>query len=151
MDDRALSSAMTHVLTVAIVTVLVSGLLVAAGTMLADQREYAAEEQLETIGHRLSLELATAERLAARGTGGTATLRADHVDRVTGRPYDVRLTGDAAACGGVEPCLVLQSSDPDARVAVPVRVDASVTESTVPGGRIEIVHDGDAVRLEGSA
>jgi hypothetical protein len=150
VDDRALSSPMTHVLTIAIVTVLVSGLLVAAGSTLADQREHAAEEQLETIGHRLSLELATAERLAARGTGGTATLRADHVDRVTGRFYTVRLTDDPDACGGVEPCLVLQSSDPDARVAVPVRVDAAVTESTVPGGRVVVVHDGDAVRLEGA-
>jgi hypothetical protein len=151
VDDRALSSTITHVLTVAIVTVLVSGLLVSAGTLLADQRERAAEEQLETIGNRLSLELSTAERLAERGTAASVTVRVDHVDRVTGRPYDVRLTDDPSVCPTGSACLVLQSSDPDARSVVPVSVDASVTNSTVPGGSIDLVYDGGTVRLEGDA
>lgn len=44
-DDRAVSSAVTHALALGITAILMSGLLIAAGTMLDDQRENSADRK----------------------------------------------------------------------------------------------------------
>ena len=88
-QDRAVSIAVTHVLTIAITTVLISGLLIAAGSMLEGQQDRSAEQSLETVGERIAGEIAGAEQAA--GDDGTVTITADHPSRVASERYTVTL------------------------------------------------------------
>lgn len=155
---RAASVTVSHVLTIAITTVLVSTLLVGSADLLADQRERAVREELNAVGQRVSLELSRTGTLAATGTDGSASLSVAHPPSVVDAGYTIRLTDDPEQCSAAPPpCLVLSTTDPAVTVTVPVRVGGpdgpalSATDSEVTGGRFRIVVGGGSVTLEGSA
>lgn len=153
-DDRGVSIAVTHVLTIGITTVLISGLLIAGGTMLDAEKERGAGDALETIGERLGSEIAAFDR--ANGTDGDA-LRVEHPRRVSGSTYSVELTGicDEAPLidDGVGACLRLWTHDLNVEVYVPLPDAVGVDDgSSTGGGPIEIVRDGDGnIRLGGDS
>jgi hypothetical protein len=136
---------MTHVLTVGITAILISGLLIGVSGMVDDQRERAIRTTLETVGERLSTELAYVDEMATGATN--VSLGTEHPRTVAGRTYTVALTGDPGRCGGTSPCLRLETESPGVRVVVPVSVDAPISESTVPGGNLRLVYDG-SLRIE---
>jgi hypothetical protein len=145
MDDRGLSTAVTSVLTLAILTVLVVGLIISTTGFVEGQRERAARSELTIIGERTANELVGVDRIA--NGSGTVRLETDHTDMVVGEPYTVTLTDDDGRCGVSMPCLVMQSDALPEGVVVPVRVDAPVRESTAPGGEVSIVYDGSELAL----
>jgi len=153
--DRGVSIAVTHVLTIGITTILISGLLIAAGGLLEAQQDRSAEQSLETIGERLSGELSSVERLAADDNESTVELTVSHPSQVASERYTVTLYDncddaptDAPLIAGGETCLQLES-DSGTTVFVPVTVDVADGTST-SGGSILIVYDGenDEVTLE---
>lgn len=151
-DDRGVSIAITHVLTIAITAILISGLLFSAGTMLDTEREQRAQASLETIGERLSSELASVDRLAVTGTSN-ASLRVEHPREVSGSLYTVALEqGDDCSSpllNATETCLTLTASEETAEVQVPVRTNASLdTDSSALGGPMTIRYDGTTISLE---
>jgi len=148
-DRRGASIALTHVLTMGITAILVSGLLVGMSGMVDDQRERAIRNSLETIGERLATETSYLEEMSPRSSG--VTLRVEHPRSVAGRTYAVGLLTDSARCNGAPPCLRLHTDSPAVTVVVPVPLNVPVTDATVPGGDLRIVYDGRISLEEGDS
>jgi hypothetical protein len=146
IDDRAISTALSQTLIVAITTVLVVGLLSATVGFVDDQRRQAARDELTVIGERMAEELVSVDALADGNS--TVVLKTDHARRVAGDYYDVTLTDDDDRCGTANPCLVVESDQVRRDPVVPIDLDTPVTESSAPGGRVQFVADGSTIRLE---
>ncbi|WP_312910396.1 DUF7266 family protein [Natronosalvus caseinilyticus] len=149
-NDRGVSIAITHVLTLGITTVLVAGLLISAGTLLESQTDRSAQQSLETIGERLSGEISAVDRMAAGN--GTTNLTVDHPSMVASNRYTVTLLdnetcADQPLLTNATNCMRLSAQSADIDVYVPVTAPVN-DGSSVSGGTIRIVHDGDKVTLE---
>jgi len=152
-DDRGVSTALTHVLTIGITTVLISGLFIGTTTMLEGQKDRAAYQEMGTIGDRLAAEL-TAVDQAAKGTPtGNATVLVEHPSTVAGSSYRIQLANDSSACDTWDPntCLILSASQTSEDVEVPLRTSMPIEESSVTGGDIRITYNetvDDKITLE---
>ncbi len=145
-----MSIAVTHVLTIGITTILIALLLMGASTVLDTETDRSAERSLETIGERLAGEVANVDAIADDDSEHV-NLTADHPRTVAGSGYTVELL-DSDACdgpllSGETDCLRLTSSGTDVEEYVPVKVDASIDESSASGGVIEIEYDGDDLSI----
>ncbi|WP_276253767.1 DUF7266 family protein [Halomontanus rarus] len=149
-DDRAVSVAITHVLTIGITAILISGLMIGAGSMLDSEKERGAKTSLETTGERLAGEIASVDR-SATGSG-TVTLRVDHPRRVSGSSYSIEFDEDddcEPLLDETDLCLTLTAQSEDADVQVPVVNETAIdTDASVPGGPITVTYDGDKITLE---
>ncbi|AGB15907.1 hypothetical protein Halru_1293 [Halovivax ruber XH-70] len=139
-DDRGVSIAVTHVLTVGITAILISGLLIAGSTLLETEQERSTESTLETIGERLAGEIAAVDQT----TDGTdsITVTTSHQRSVGGSGYTVSLTDK---CGqypliDTSPCLVLEASATEP-VAIPLALEDDIDTTTVDGGEIHVTRD----------
>ena len=148
--DRGVSIAITHVLTIAITTVLISGLLISAGALLEGERDRSADRSLETIGERLAGELSKVDSMATDDSAN-ASMTVRHPARAASERYTVTLRED---CGPDAPlledgtsCLHLSTQSGSVDVYVPVTVDVN-GESEVNGGAIKIVHEDGEITLE---
>lgn len=96
-DDRAVSIAVTHALTLAITTVLVSGLLVGAGTLLDGQERRVAESQFDEIGSDLTAQINTVDRLNETGDDVEVSVQPEYPEHVAGQRWNLELVdGDAS-------------------------------------------------------
>jgi len=145
-DRRGVSITVSHVLTIAITAVLISGLIVTAAGALSGQRERAARSQLDTVGQRLAFEVEQVDSLASRGNGSDVQLEPDHTNWIVNSRYEVRLT-DGSVCEA-DTCLVVTAAELEARTVVGVDLSLPIEESTAPGGDVRIVYDG-TLGLEG--
>ena len=151
-DERAVSIAVTHVLTIAVTTLIIGGLMMGASFLMDIQTERSAEESRETIGERLSSQVSSVDRAAAGSED--VKIWADHPRTVAGSGYTVRLTNscdDQPLLEDVDQCLILTHGGSDVEVGVPVKVNQSVS-GEASGGTIEITGDGSEIEIEsGSA
>lgn len=146
-DDRAVSIAVTHVLALGITAVLVSGLLLGAGTMLDSERERSTDDSLETIGERLAGEVASVDRAYENDTDNVSVVASHPRSAGTGS-YTVTLyeNVDGEDCGDLiqNQCLVLSSQTEDVEVAIPVKTETELAdEMSTSGGTIVIGVDPD--------
>lgn len=150
--DRGVSIAITHVLTLGITAILISGLLISSATLLDAQQDRSAEQSLETIGERLAGELSSVERLGADGESDTTVrLTVEHPSMVASQRYTVSLhdsCGEAPLITEDTGCLQLATNDGDVDVYVPLTADEIGGESEVSGGTITIIYDEDGLSLE---
>ncbi len=159
-DDRAVSTAVTHVLAIGITTILISGLLVASASLLTGEQDSAGRTQLQEIGNRVAEQVYAASATVDE-TGSTpqsVTVQVDQPSRVSGYSYSVSLeNGSSSACddpvnappSDPDYCLVLEpAAGLDVRTqVVPVDVEGSPSDYAdvrlreVSGGefRIEVV------------
>lgn len=149
--DRGLSVTITHVVTLAITTILVGLLLMGASTMVETETERAIETSLETTGERIAAEIGNVDRIASEGDEVRVT--ADHPRTVSNARYTVELLSsstceDEPMISDASSCLRLVTDDEDVAVYVPVAT-AVDNESSVAGGSFEIVYQDDEIRLEG--
>lgn len=135
MIDRATSTTLSYVLTLAIAAVLVTGLLLAGGTFVEDRREQVIRQELRVVGEHVATNVEQVDRFA-RASDDLAEARIEQTfpDRVTGSSYSVKLVD-----GGGEPKLLLNASRPRVSVAVNVTVRTAVAgETAASGGRIGV-------------
>ena len=132
-----------YVMTLAVSTLLLSGLFVAGGSFVEGERERAAQGELTVVGERIAADLGTVDRLAAN-TASRDNLTVDRSltlpDRVSGTGYRIRVTaGDTAGT------IALESEQTDATVEVPFRTSdgVAVENTTVDGGNLRIRWDPD--------
>ncbi|MFC6955134.1 DUF7266 family protein [Halorubellus litoreus] len=152
-DDRAVSIAVTHVLTIGITTILITGLLVGGSGLLRDEKERATKTELRTIGNRMASEISSAYYSAEDAGGGTMAVRVSHPEYVAGDNYNVELREGDANCdapGDLAPtpsdvqCLVLSTpGGVESEVVVPIdpQIDLQGSPQTVNGGSFYIVID----------
>ncbi|PSQ04092.1 hypothetical protein BRC97_11840 [Halobacteriales archaeon QS_6_71_20] len=118
---------MSYVLTLGITALLISGLLIAAGGTVEQQREETTREALEVVGQQLTSRLMAADRLVA-ANATDVVVRGSFPDSVAGSTYSV------AVRSGSPPTVVLNATRTD--------VDASLSGGDIvvvyAGGRLEV-------------
>ncbi|WP_323676721.1 hypothetical protein [Halorubellus sp. PRR65] len=150
-DNRGVSIAVTHVLTIGITTILITGLLVGGSGLLRDEKQRATQTELRTIGNRMAAEISSAYYSAEDAGGGTMTVRVSHPEYVAGDNYNVKLREGDTNCdapGDLAPpsldpqCLVLSTPGGDeSEVVVPIdpAIELTTPLPTVNGGSFYIV------------
>ncbi|ELZ85769.1 PKD domain containing protein [Haloferax elongans ATCC BAA-1513] len=134
-DDRAVSTTVTHVLAIAIVTVLLSGLVVSASGALQEEQERATRQELNTVGNRIAAGIASLDSVSE--TGGTVSLELRLSRKIGGESYTVSLQ-DGSACSeealGADSCLSLRTASGEETILVPVMNQTPVSiEERAPG------------------
>lgn len=137
--SRAVSTNVGYVLTLAVSSLVITGLLVGAGGFIDNQRQQTVRGELETVGQQLATDMGTAGELARTdGSVTTIELRRTLPSRITGLQYAIAIDDDA---------IELSTTDPDVTVRVPLSLSVDVAASTVDGGDLRIVYedaDGDS-------
>jgi hypothetical protein len=146
-DDRAVSTTLSQVFVVGITAVLVSGLVVAAGGAVEEQRDRTARQELKTIGERVATNVQQVDRLATR-PNTTVSMQTSHPRSVVGGRYDIALRTDGDCPTGVSACVRLYAPGPGVEAVVPVSNVTAVESSEVAGGSLTVRYDGTAVSLE---
>lgn len=146
MTERAVSTVAGYVTILAVMTLLTTGLLVAGGDFVGDQREVTVREELKVVGERLSGDITAVERLGTAGTDGTGHVRLHRSfpADAAGSSYTVSFLD-----GGSGPRLVIATNRPEVTVTVRVALTEDsaahagtvVEENTVQGGDIVVVYD----------
>ncbi|TKX75574.1 hypothetical protein EXE46_03770 [Halorubrum sp. GN11_10-6_MGM] len=141
--DRAVSVTVGYVMTLAVSTLLLSGLFVAGGSFVETQRERAAQGELTVVGERIAADVETVDRLVASAESRerlTVNRSLTLPDRAAGTAYRIRVSAN-----GTEGALALESDRTDATVEVPFRTstDVAVRNATVDGGSLRLWWDPD--------
>lgn len=135
-SERATSAALGYVLTLSITTVLVSGLLLTAGSVVDTQRQQATTGELTVHGEHLAADLMTVDRLSRVGNAPHIELDRKLPTTVAGATYRIAVDDE----------LVLWSDHAGAQVAVSFTTERDVAieggESLV-GGSVVIGFDGE--------
>jgi hypothetical protein len=159
-DTRGAASQVVQVLTAGITALLISGLVLGAGTYLEGQQERATQEELNVVGERMASELSKVSAAADPGKN-EITLNVNHVDDIAGEQYLVELTTEddpdnvcerrpGPVADAPESCLRLWVPTTDVEVVVGLGIDkGKVKRSTIVGGSVEIVYDGSRVTIKG--
>lgn len=149
MTDRGVSAVVNYVLVLGIVTLLGTGLFVAATDFVQGQQSVAIRSEFTEVGNDLATELSDTERLARSADGdGQVVVTADLPEQAAGSQYRITIRPNEDDEGGE---LVLESTDPSVSVTVPFRTRTPVTAGTVDGGPVEIraqVTDGNVTSIE---
>lgn len=142
---RGVSTTMGYVLSIAVITLLLTGVLFATTDFVDDQREQTVRNELRVLGQQVAADVAAADRLVGASDGGTVvTIERDLPQRVTGSSYSIEVD----PVGGPPTTIVLSSSHPDVTVDVTVWAETTVSASTVTGGGIEVVYTGSALEVQ---
>lgn len=136
MDERAVSTTIGYALTLGVASLLITGLLIAGGGFLQNQREDTTETELEVIGEQISADISAADRLSATGANSVNITR-NLPDAVTGSAYTVELHNKSGSPRRTY--LELTSADPELTVRVDVATnEAGLRNATIDGGAIEV-------------
>jgi hypothetical protein len=148
-DNRAVSIAITHALTLGITAVLITGLLIGAGGLLEDQENEAARGSLQEIGSDTVSHINSLDNLNATGEQVNVSVRPDYPDRIVGEEYSINITNDASNHPfETEYALVIRSDALSAPVWYPLETTVGLDEqSEVEGGQFEICHESGEIRM----
>lgn len=141
-EDRAVSTTVGYVTSLGVMAILITGLLVAGGDFVGDQRETTVRTEMQIVGQQVAADLAAADRLADEGSATTLDLSRSYPDRMTGATYTIRVEDIAPGDpNDSRQRLVVESDDPEVVVEVtfdtqtPVVVDGG---GTIRGGDVRI-------------
>jgi hypothetical protein len=143
MNDRAVSTTLGYALTLSITTILISGLLIAAGGYVQDQRERTIRTEMEVIGQQLAADVQAADRFVQAGDSDF-TVRRDLPDKVAGSSYTVTIVVDNPQ----ETYVRLKSTDPTVIVEVDMALQTNIGESSFTGGSFAVTYDTGTGQLE---
>ena len=138
-DERAVSTTLGYVLALAISSILVSGLLIAGGSFVNDERQRVTTDELEVLGGQLAEGYHDADRLASTSGATNASVRVTLPGRAAGSGYVVTVVERTSPSD--EPYrydLVFESNAADASATVTIRTDHEVTETSVSGGHVVV-------------
>ena len=133
--SRGVSTTLGYVLNLGVAAILVTTLMLSAGTLVEDQREQAIRTELEVVGERVAADLSAADRLARASDGGSVRYVVEVPARVAGTTYDVRINQSGAET------IVLVSDRPRVEVTVPYDTETPVTNGTQSNGRFAVVYE----------
>lgn len=132
-ERRAVSTPVSYVLTLGIMTLLITGVIIAAGGVLDGQNRATVQDELEVVGQQLAGDISAADRLVrAGGASSTVHVSHDFPDRVTGQDYTVEIVA------GKPVAITLSTDEPEVVVTVKVWVEKPVFGTTFNGGPVTI-------------
>jgi hypothetical protein len=149
-DDRAVSTALGYVLSLAIASLLISGLMLAAGGFVESERERVVRSELEVIGQTLVADVEGADRLAS-SIDGDVRVRSSLPRRVGSSTYTIEIRSDAYDGffdGYAELYLNASSVDASVTYRIVTATPFGPSSSSLIGGELVIVYDGGADQLE---
>lgn len=129
--DRGVSTVVGYVLALGITTLLISGLLIAAGGAVDGRQNAVSRDSLEVVGQRLASKLMAADRLAETDPE-TVVVDVSLPSHIAGSGYGVTVNGSASE-------LVLESNRADATVHVSFVTTTPVADAEVVGGDLRVV------------
>jgi len=140
-DERGVSTTLGYSLTLAITAILVTGLLMAGGALVEDQRERIAEEELSVAGEQLASGIGDADRLAGTVTDGVLQTTVWLPDRIAGAAYTIELQNHTTGANQPSRATIIAASQAvDVTAEVSVRTSVPVANRTVVGGPVVISH-----------
>jgi hypothetical protein len=143
-DDRAVSTALGYVLSLAISSLLISGLMLAAGGFVEGQREQVIRSELRVVGQTLIADIEGADRLAGVVDGDV------HVSSTLPRRVGSSAYNISIQTGGVGPntrTVVLTAASVDVSVELLMVTSTVVERDTVEGGDLVVVYDGSTLEV----
>jgi len=143
-DDRGQAITLNYTLGLGISLLLVTGLIIAGGNFVADQRERAVRTELRVVGQQVATTVASADRLAATtGDDATVRLKRSLPRTVAGSTYNIEVVPS------VDSHLLLRSTNPDIEVRVDLANQTDVVGTTVGGGTVAVNYTAsEELRLE---
>lgn len=145
MTDRGVSTALSYVLSLAIMTVLLTGLFAVSGDIVSDQSEQVIRSELRVLGNGIAADLTTVDRLALSEDDANVRLKRALPSSVAGTSYRIEFSRP----GSDGPLLLnLTSTDPEVSVTVQVNNETAVAERTVTGGDLVLRYDGSQVVIK---
>lgn len=146
MTDRAVSTTLNYVLALAVVTVLISGLFIAANDVVETQRERSINSELTVLGNQLASDLSALDRLViASDAKGTARIASDLPTTVAGKPYSVDLQNSPIA-DRYE--IELSTTQPAVTVTVVVRLETPLVSTSLGSGDLVLSYDGSTIEVD---
>lgn len=138
-DERGVSTTLGYILNLTVATLAITGLLVASGGFVDDQRQQTVRSELRVIGQQLGGDLVAVDELAATADAGdTIRIERQLPQDVSGRSYTITVVPN-----GGDPYLQLSATGSDVNVRVELTLESPVAESSVSGGQI-VIHYVDA-------
>ena len=138
-DDRAVSTALGYVLSLAIASVLISGLMIAAGGFVEGEREQVIRSELEVVGQTLIADVEGADRLAS-AIDGEVRVRSTLPRRVGSSAYTIEISGPFAGAN-TRSTIVLSAASVDVRAELRLVTNTDVATGTVQGGELVVDYD----------
>jgi len=86
-DDRAVSTAVSHAITIGITSIMLTGLMIGASQMVDDQRQYVVERGLEDVSSAVVSDLMRIDQFNT--TNAPMSFTADHPERIGGSHYSI--------------------------------------------------------------
>ena len=138
-SDRAVSITVNYVIALSITAVLISGLLIGAGTYVENERDQVVREELTVVAEQLAAGIDDADRLARTAGDPTVRVGVDLPRRVAGESYRIEITNLSAP--GPQPEryeLTLRSSRSGVSVTLTVSTLEAMSETSVNGGWVVV-------------
>jgi len=138
VNDRGQTVALNYTFGIAIATVLLTGLLIAGGTLVGDQQDRATRAELQVIGQQLAASMEATDRLASTtDRGDTVVFSRDLQRTVAGSTYRIELVEKK------DPYLQVTTNDPDIAVTIEFSNRTAVTGNIVEGGNVVFRYQDD--------
>lgn len=134
--ERGVSFTVSYALTVAIATLLITGVIATAGYVLDAERERAIQEQSQVVADDVAASLVATDRLVHSGNESNVTVVRRLPRKVVDQPYVVELRGSAD-----ETVLTVRTESPSVTASVPLRNRTEVANASVTGGPVRIVYN----------
>lgn len=149
MDDRALSVAVNYTTSLIIVTMLMTGLLMAGGDFLDQQQEATIDAEFQVIGNRVASDLGTADRLVAATTGtseDTVRLTTELPESTAGSQYTITINSSTSTGDVWNVAIHMNATSATIIRTVRLKTQTRVLNTSTNGGNFEITYvddDGD--------
>lgn len=132
MSDRAVSVTVNYVLTLAITTVLIAGLITGAAGLIDGTKAQTTRDGYEVAGNRVAAGIQAADRLAQSGPV-EVSLTVDLPDRIAGTQYRIVVNNTSAP-----PKVTISGVSRDQSVSVAVTNQTGLVDGEVFGGDIRV-------------
>lgn len=141
-SNRGQTIALDYTLGLAVGFLLITGLLIAGGDYITDQRDRAQQSELRVIGQQLAADIEAADRLAAAATSGEVRIERSLPSTVARSGYTINVTADE------NPELLLSSKDAPVEVRVDLTNETAVAPTKFNGGFVVVEYTGSEVAVE---
>lgn len=141
-DTRGVSSAVSYALIIVMTVSLTAALVLGASSLVTEQREAVARDQVDAIGQRLSATIMTADRLNATETRpNELAVTRDFPRRIGGVQYRI----ETAKIASNRWRLTIETRDIDIEQSFTIRLQSGVEleGTTLNGGPLRVYYERD--------